>query len=135
MGNMSNMSYSKEFSKLYRGDILDMEFFELPFDESTSIVVCTHDHAFDDKIVEHCLRKPFRYLGLVGSRRKAAKIRKRLQAADFAREAIEKVRSPMGLNIGGQTPGEIAVSVVAELLTVRHGRSAPFDWKNGRDEL
>ncbi len=93
---------------------------KLEFSETTSVVVCTHDHSLDQKIVENCLSRPFRYLGLIGSQVKAAKTRARLKAQGFSQTALDRLRCPMGLDLGGQSPGEIATSVVAELISVRY---------------
>jgi xanthine dehydrogenase accessory factor len=62
-------------------------------------------------------------LGLIGSVTKTEKIFKRLEKDGVSREKLEEVRSPIGLDTGGDTPGEIAVSIVAEMLTVRYQRT------------
>ncbi|HLG19498.1 MAG TPA: xanthine dehydrogenase accessory protein XdhC [Bdellovibrionota bacterium] len=102
---------------------------DLAFDNYVSVVVCTHDHQLDQRIVEACLAKPFRYLGLIGSFVKATKTRARLKAAGFDEDAIHRVHSPTGLNIGSQSPGEIAVAIVAELIAQRYGAKSPYSWK------
>ncbi|MDC0713227.1 xanthine dehydrogenase accessory protein XdhC [Stigmatella sp. ncwal1] len=84
--------------------------------------VTTHDHPLDQAVVEALLPKPAAYLGVIGSRRKAERFRMRLQAAGAAPEALDRIRSPMGLPIGALTPEEIAVSIVAELIQVRRGQ-------------
>ncbi len=96
----------------------------LPFDARTSICVVTHDHRLDQEIVEACLPRPWRYLGVIGSRRKAALFRERLLAKGFPRERVEAIHGPMGLAIGAQTPEEIAISICAELIAVRHAAAA-----------
>ncbi|MFQ5790256.1 MAG: XdhC family protein, partial [Acidobacteriota bacterium] len=63
------------------------------------------------------------YTGLIGSVTKIEKICARLEREGVARDKLERVHSPMGLDLGGNTPGEIAVSVIAELLAVRHQRT------------
>jgi xanthine dehydrogenase accessory factor len=84
--------------------------------------VTTHDHPLDQAVVEALLPKPAAYLGVIGSKRKAERFRMRLQAAGAAPEALERIRSPMGLPIHALTPEEIAVSIVAELVQVRRGQ-------------
>lgn len=86
--------------------------------------VTTHDHPLDQEVVEALIGKPFAYLGLIGSRRKAERFRQRLAAAGHAPGAIERLRSPMGVSIGALSPQEIAVSVVAELIATRR-KDAP----------
>lgn len=86
-----------------------------------SVVVMTHDHALDYRIVAACLRREdLRFVGLIGSETKAARFRSRLARDGFGPEAIARVTCPVGLpGIGGKLPTEIAVSVVAQLLQAR----------------
>lgn len=92
-----------------------------PLDAGSFVCVMTHDHGLDQDLVEVLLRRPHRYLGMIGSRRKSEKLRSRLREQGFAAEEIARVRSPMGVAIGAQSPEEIAVSIVAELVAVRRG--------------
>jgi xanthine dehydrogenase accessory factor len=84
--------------------------------------VMTHDHALDQSIVEALVRKPFAYLGVIGSRRKAERFRMRLSAAGFSPAELERVKSPMGVSIKALTAQEIAISVVAELIALRRSK-------------
>ena len=68
------------------------------------------------------LRSGAKYLGCIGSRRKLALCRERLLAADFTAAEIERVHAPIGLDIGAETPEEIAVAITAELIGVRAGK-------------
>lgn len=81
--------------------------------------IATHDHPLDQRCVEALLDKPFAYLGVIGSRRKAERFRQRLLAAGFAQARIDELECPMGVDIGALTPAEIAVSIVARLVAVR----------------
>lgn len=92
---------------------------ELPGGADCYFCVTTHDHPLDQAVVEALLPKPSAYLGVIGSRRKAERFRMRLQAAGADAAAIERMRSPMGVDIGALTPEEIAVSIVGELIQVR----------------
>jgi xanthine dehydrogenase accessory factor len=84
--------------------------------------VTTHDHPLDQAVVEALVTRPSAYLGVIGSRRKAERFRMRLRAAGVDEAAVERLRSPMGVDIGALTPEEIAVSIVGELIRVRrHG--------------
>lgn len=96
-------------------------------DSNTYCCVTTHDHPLDQACVEALLRTPLAYLGLIGSQRKAARFRHRLEAAGFTGTEIERFESPMGLNIGAVTPAEIAVSVVARLVELRRSREGAAD--------
>jgi xanthine dehydrogenase accessory factor len=86
-------------------------------------VVVTHDHALDQRVVQVLLERPLKFLGLVGSVPKQRKFALRLRARGFTDAEIARVRCPLGMPIGAQTPEEIAVSVVGELIAVRRGAS------------
>lgn len=90
--------------------------------EGDFVVVVTHDHGLDEEIVAAVLRSPPRYLGCIGSARKGHMFRQRLEARGISPEAVATMRTPMGLDLGAQTPDEIAVSVVAEMVSVRRAR-------------
>ncbi len=92
---------------------------ELPLDARSSLCVITHDHRLDQDIVEACLRRPYRYLGVIGSRRKAELFRERLRAKGFPEPLVAAVHCPMGVAIGAQTPEEIAISICGELIAAR----------------
>jgi xanthine dehydrogenase accessory factor len=93
----------------------------LPYAHDTFVMVTTHDHALDQKLVEKILKQPHRWLGLIGSRRKAELTRQRLEHKGFNEADIARVRSPVGVAIGAETPEEIAVSILAELIAERRG--------------
>ena len=93
-----------------------------PVDESAYIVIVTRGHLNDKTALEQSLRSPARYIGMIGSRRKKAMIYERLLEEGFTQSDLDRVFSPIGLDIGAETPEEIAVSIVAELIKVRAGR-------------
>lgn len=95
----------------------------LPFGAEAYVVIATHDHALDQRLVERSLGRPFRWLGVIGSRRKAELTKKRLLNKGFDAAAVDRLRTPIGLAIAAETPEEIAVSILAELIAVR--RAAP----------
>lgn len=84
-------------------------------------VVVTHDHALDQRLVQALLERPLRFLGMIGSIPKQRKFALRLKARGFSAEQIARIHTPLGLDIGAESPEEIAVSVVAQLVAVRHG--------------
>jgi xanthine dehydrogenase accessory factor len=94
---------------------------ELVYDPATYCVVVTHDHPLDEKIVKALCSRPVRFLGLVGSRAKRNKFLMRLRAQGVTEEALARLRSPVGFDIGAVTPEEIAVSITAELVAIRRG--------------
>ncbi len=87
-----------------------------PLRPADAVVIATRGHREDALIVERVAPSAAGYVGLLGSRRKKLVVTKGLAAAGVSREALERVRVPVGLEIGAVTPEEIAVSVVAELI-------------------
>jgi xanthine dehydrogenase accessory factor len=98
---------------------------QFPIDANTYVVVVTRGHRHDEQVLDAVIRSPARYLGMIGSRRKAKTIFDDLAAAGVPRELIERVHSPIGLSIGAITVPEIAVSVVAELVQRRRQDAPP----------
>ncbi|HEY8039994.1 MAG TPA: xanthine dehydrogenase accessory protein XdhC [Polyangiaceae bacterium] len=92
--------------------------------DQTYVAIMTHRHDVDEAIVADVVRRPARYLGLIGSETKWRRFRERLEARGVPREALDRVKCPIGLDVGGKSPQEVAVSVAAELLSVHHGRGA-----------
>jgi xanthine dehydrogenase accessory factor len=86
------------------------------------VVVVTRDHAIDQRIMESLLGRPRAYLGLIGSKRKIAMFKERTRARGITVEAWNDVHAPIGLDIGADTPEEIAVAIAAELVRVRAAR-------------
>jgi xanthine dehydrogenase accessory factor len=95
----------------------------LPLDGHTFVVIATRDHAVDQAILEALLPHDLAYLGVIGSQGKVGRFAKRIEAKGFDMARFARVRAPIGLDIGAQTPEEIAVSVVAELIAVRAGHA------------
>lgn len=82
-------------------------------------LVVTHDHRLDQDLIEILLPKPCAWIGMIGSRSKVAKFLIRLRAAGLDEALFRKLCAPVGLDIGAETPAEIAVAVAAELVRVR----------------
>ncbi|MBT8487676.1 MAG: XdhC family protein [Gemmatimonadetes bacterium] len=91
---------------------------ETGIDHRTAVVTVTHDPKLDDPALQAALRSPAFYVGALGSRRTHAKRVARLREAGFSDEEIERIHAPVGLDIGARTPGEIAASVLAEIVGV-----------------
>lgn len=87
------------------------------------VAVMTRGHQADYEVLAATLRSGARYIGCIGSRKKLALCRDRLLAAGFTAEEYARLHAPIGLPIGAETPEEIAVSVAAELIAVRSGKS------------
>jgi xanthine dehydrogenase accessory factor len=88
------------------------------------LLIATHDHALDERVLELALCASPRYVGLVGSKRKLLRLLERI----FARRgplSLERLYAPVGLSLGAVGPEEIAVSIAAELVALRRGATAP----------
>lgn len=91
----------------------------LTFGPNTSVVIVTRGHMHDLDCLRTVIKYPVGYLGMIGSRRKIQGIRDILRQEGVPAETIEQIHMPIGLDIGAQTPAEIAVSIAAELIQVR----------------
>jgi xanthine dehydrogenase accessory factor len=85
------------------------------------LLVVTYDHHLDEQALDVYARLPHRYLGVIGSRRKVFRILQRI-ARRAGLPDLERVYAPVGIDIGAVSPAEIAVSIVGELIALRHGR-------------
>ncbi len=90
-------------------------------DPSTAVVVLTHDPKFDIPVLTEALSRPLAFVGALGSRRTHAERLDRLRAEGVPESALARLRSPIGLDLGGRSPEETAVSIAAELVASRHG--------------
>ncbi|WP_180683040.1 XdhC family protein [Tepidicella baoligensis] len=100
-------------------------------DEHSAVVAVTHDPKLDDLALMEALRTPAFYVGALGSRHNNARRRERLMEFDVSPQEAARMRGPVGLRIGGLTPPEIALSIMAELTALRRGidLSQPLsDW-------
>ncbi len=93
---------------------------------TTPVIVATHDHALDEAAVVWAVERGHAYVGGVGSKGKAAKTRKALEARGIAADKVEQLRMPVGLKLGGRSPEEIALSIAAELVAWRAGKLGDF---------
>ena len=90
--------------------------------ESDYVAVMTRGHSFDLEIQAQVLKTPARYIGVIGSRKKIAKVFAALREYGFTDTDLARITTPIGLDIGAETPAEIAVSITAQLIAVRAGR-------------
>jgi xanthine dehydrogenase accessory factor len=95
---------------------------ELPIGAEDYIVIMTRGHSFDRVALWWALGTDAGYIGMIGSLTKRDLIYKALEEEGISPERLKQVYSPIGIKLGGRTPGEIAVSIVAELITVRAGK-------------
>jgi len=97
---------------------------KIPVDESSYLVIVTRGHIHDKTVLEQCLRTEAKYIGMIGSRRKKTMIYEKLLEEGLTKADLDRVHAPIGLDIGAETPEEIAVSIVGELIQVRAGKEA-----------
>ncbi len=90
-------------------------------DARTAVVALTHDPKIDDPGLDRALRSDCFYIGALGSKRTHAKRVQRLQEAGFKDDAIARIHGPIGLDLGGRAPSEIAVSIIAEITQTLRG--------------
>jgi xanthine dehydrogenase accessory factor len=99
---------------------------EVPLDDRSYVVIVTRDHATDQALLEQLVTLPegreLGYLGLIGSRRKIELFKQRLIARGIEAARFDKLHAPIGVDIGAETPEEIAVAIVAELIQARAAR-------------
>jgi xanthine dehydrogenase accessory factor len=105
------------FSKAMPDDLA----IELQLDPHSAVVAVTHDPKLDDLALLEALKSPAFYIGALGSRGNTAKRKERLALFDLTPAEIGRLHGPIGLDIGSKTPGEIAVSILAEVIAVRNG--------------
>jgi xanthine dehydrogenase accessory factor len=96
---------------------------EVAPDHQTAIVVLTHDDKFDEPALQGALETEAFYIGALGSRRNQERRRERLLEAGVPEEDLERIVGPCGLDVGADTQEETALSILAEILAVRAGRS------------
>lgn len=100
-------------------DDFDNAFNDIETDEDSYIIIVTRGHRGDLQVLRQALKKPHAYLGMIGSRRKNRILYDALLEEGFKEEDFEEIYSPIGLSIGSETPEEIAISIVAEIIQVR----------------
>ncbi|MFH1114369.1 MAG: XdhC family protein [Pseudomonadota bacterium] len=92
---------------------------KLDIDQDSYVIIVTRGHSHDRTVLEQALRTDAGYIGMIGSRRKKAALFEALLKQGFTNEDLERVYSPIGLSIGADTPEEIGISIVAELIKAR----------------
>jgi xanthine dehydrogenase accessory factor len=94
-------------------------FDQLNIDDSSYIIIVTRGHLYDGFVLEQALKTNACYIGMIGSKKKIRTLYQNLMEKGIAKETLERVYAPIGIDINSETPEEIAVSIVAELIKVR----------------
>jgi len=99
---------------------------QLALDAAAYFAVLTHDPKLDDPALRIALTSEVRYVGALGSRRTHEKRIKRLRAAGLSADQIARLHAPIGLSLGGRSPGEVAVSILAEIVQIKNAALANY---------
>ena len=98
----------------------------LEANDATYAIIVTRGHRDDMRVLRWAVDQPLRYIGMIGSRRKTIEVAKHLRKEGVPTERLSRLHAPMGLDVGAVTPEEIAVSVVAEMISRR--RDSGREW-------
>ncbi len=96
---------------------------EIGLGPADAVAVLSHDPKFDEPAIADALRRGCRYVGAIGSRRTQRVRRERLGEQGLSDEQLARLRGPIGLDLGGREPGEVALAIMAEVVASRHGAS------------
>ena len=95
----------------------DDAFKEIETNENTALIALTHDPKIDDPALQHALNKKFYYIGALGSKKTHVNRCKRLKDSGFSDEQIQSIHGPIGIKLGGRSAPEIALSIIAQLVS------------------
>ncbi|MCF6466153.1 XdhC family protein [Clostridium sp. Cult2] len=114
---------------LILGDIVE-NLEKMEVDHNTSIIIVTHGHKYDQDALEVVLKSNAKYIGMIGSKNKVRTTFNNLLEKGYLKEELSKVYTPIGLDLGGETPEEIALSIMAEIQAVKYEKEAPHLYKS-----
>ncbi len=124
-GSQTRFAHVDELHQLWP----DEAFRSITLNEATAVTMLTHDPKIDDPALEIVLDSPVFYIGALGSQKTQARRRERLLAAGLRPEKLDRIHGPIGLDLGGRSPEEIGLAIMAEIVAVRnrgpqHARAA-----------
>jgi len=100
----------------------DDAFKEIATNANTALIALTHDPKIDDPALQHALNKKFYYIGALGSKKTHANRCQRLKESGFSDEQINSIHGPIGIKLGGKSAPEIALSIIAQLVSVTYNK-------------
>ena len=115
--NKERFTYAKYIINSFEAE--DWEKY-IRFDNNTYCVIVTRGHAYDEYVLRQLLRYDnLAYLGMIGSKNKVRKVMERLKKEEVPEDKLKQIYSPIGLDIGSETPSEIAISILAQIIQIR----------------
>ena len=124
--------FAENAARAGAGTVLCREFDEgldqIDGDENTYFVVLTRGHRHDQLCLEKILKKRHAYIGMIGSRRRSALVRQNLSEMGFGAELLSEIASPIGLDIGAETPEEIGVAIIAQIIAQKNRTVRSFGY-------
>ena len=111
-------------SHFVRVQNVERDILNTPIPANAFFVLCGHDHAVDGEALAAALQKSPKYIGMLASRRKIQSLFSQLRQRGVTDEQLSFVHTPIGLDLGGETPQELAVGILAQLLLVKNGKEA-----------
>ena len=97
-------------------------FKEIKTDSNTALIALTHDPKIDDPALQHAIKKKFYYIGALGSKKTHTNRCERLQKAGFTEQEINQIHGPIGIKLGGRAAPEIALSIIAQLVSQTYNK-------------
>lgn len=128
----ANKERFPEADEVYAGEY-EKVFPQLAITSTSYLVIVTRGHRDDMRVLRWAVETPAKYVAMIGSKRKTISVVKELEKEGLPRQLFEKLFAPMGLEIGAETPEEIAISVVAEMIAVR--RNPGDEWRAAAKSL
>lgn len=116
------------------GDI-DVNMKKNNIDKNSYVVIVTRGHEYDEKALKAVIGSSASYIGMIGSRNKINGIMKNMQNEGYSNEDINKVYAPIGLDLGGDTPSEIALSIISEIIMVKNGGNPKHMKEKNREQF
>ncbi|MBI9012718.1 MAG: XdhC family protein [Clostridiales bacterium] len=96
----------------------------IKFHKKTNVIIVTHGHEYDEVALRYVLKQPYKYVGMIGSQTKISKCFNAMIVDGYSKEQLASVYAPIGLTLGGETPAEIALSIVSEIQSINNKKNA-----------